>query len=120
MIRLVVSIGSNMQDGAVRVQTAIVWLQHQLTSVQVSHIYATVACNGIGADYFNAVLVGDYDGTLTDIEPTIKGYEIQAGRKANDTAVAIDIDIVMCDNQVLRQWDYNQRYFKIGYATING
>lgn len=120
MIRLVISIGSNLCDGVERVEAAIEWLRGKLTACEVSHIYSTVACNGVGADYFNAVLIGDYDGELSAIEPMIKAYEVEAGRvKGDKRAVAIDVDVVMCDGEVLREWDYNQRYFKIGYMAIN-
>ncbi len=120
MIRLVISIGSNKLDGEMRVDAAIGWLRGLLSGCVVSHIYVTAACNGVGADYFNAVLVGDYNGELSDIAQMIKCYEIEAGRVADDSkSVAIDIDVVMCDGNVLREWDFNQRYFKIGYAVIN-
>lgn len=119
MIKLVISIGSNKEDGDARVQAAIEWLCSLMSECQVSHTYTTPACNGVGGSYFNAVLVGCYDGELAVIEPMIKGYEISSGRVATDLkSVAIDIDLVMCDGIVLREWDYNQRYFKIGYAVI--
>ncbi|MFI3240346.1 MAG: 2-amino-4-hydroxy-6-hydroxymethyldihydropteridine diphosphokinase [Bacteroidales bacterium] len=120
MIRLVISIGSNKVDGEARVQAAIEWLRGLLSDCHVSHIYTTTACNGVGVDYFNAVLSGNYDGELIVIAPLIKRYEVKAGRIADDSkSVAIDIDVVISDDVVLREWDYNQRYFKIGYAVIN-
>ncbi len=120
MIRLVISIGSNLCDGVERVEAAIEWLCGVLSACEVSNIYSTVACNGIGADYFNTVLMGDYDGEQSTISSMIKTYEIEAGRvKGDKQAVAIDVDVVMCDGEVLREWDYNQRYFKIGYMAIN-
>lgn len=122
MISVVLSIGSNCGDRRHNVEKAIEWLKSQLIEVKVSDIYETpCALKNEMPSYLNAVVKGVYQGIGYDLEEALKDKEREMGRNSECRAkgeVPIDIDIVICDGEIWREWDYRQKFFTIGYSQI--
>lgn len=77
--------------------------------------------NPNGSPYHNAVIVGETIMELKDLNARFKEYELLLGRtemarKAD--IVPIDIDIVIFNDSVIRNWDYRQNFFLTGYSQI--
>lgn len=121
MISVVVSVGSNCGDRLQSVTRAIDWLKTVLIQVKVSDIYETPCATGGSAPYMNAVLQGFYQGTGIDFEDLLKEKEREFGRtdKCREKGeVPVDIDLVICDGTVYKEWDFRQKFFKIGYSQL--
>ena len=121
MNNIVISIGSNHRDRDLYVEQCIDFLRQRFSDVRVSATYSTPADNGRDADYLNAVMAGqctdDYDRT----KALLKLYETAHGRTPLSKAlgvVTIDLDIVMWNGEVLRQRDFDQKYFQIGWKQL--
>lgn len=121
MNNIVISIGSNHRDRDVFVDQCIDFLRQRFSDVRVSATYVTPAANGRDADYLNAVAecqcADDHDRT----KALLKLYETAHGRtplSKSQGVVPIDIDIVMWNGEVLRQRDFDQNYFQIGWKQL--
>lgn len=121
----VLSIGSNLEPREQRikgVEVALEWLRTKLMNVKASSVYETPEVHGIGTPYFNSVLAGDTPLELEELNEMLKEYELSHGRDAESRVrkiVPIDIDIVICDDRIIRPRDYAQDFFKIGYYEIS-
>ena len=72
-------------------------------------------------EYINAVLSGYTLLTPLELDTKCKQFELEHGRtlearKAGN--VAIDIDLVIYGNDILRPKDFAREFFKIGYSCI--
>ena len=119
--RVTLGIGSNMADGRRRVAEALDFLGSMLEDLECSTIYTTAAASGHGADYTNAVARGVSQLGYDELNLRLKRYETETGR--TDEArrrgeVAVDIDIVMMDDEIVRPRDTAQDYFKIGFSQL--
>lgn len=89
--------------------------------MKASRVYSTRPLNNKGNDYANAVISGDCDDNYETINASLKRHEAECGR---DEAckmsgnVPIDLDIVVWNGKVMREKDYNQDFFKIGWEEI--
>lgn len=118
-MNLVLSIGSNLSSD--NVAEAILWLRGRLSKMEVSRIYETPAVKGGMRSYSNAVVSGETYIELEDFNALLKKYEENCGRTPETRLrgdVVIDIDIVVCDGEILRPWDFRQNFFRIGYASL--
>ncbi|MDE6017685.1 MAG: 2-amino-4-hydroxy-6-hydroxymethyldihydropteridine diphosphokinase [Muribaculaceae bacterium] len=120
-VKAVLSIGSNFGERQENVASGIKWLSEMLTDVSCSHIYATPDCHGGFREYINAVLSGYTILTPLELDTKCKQFELEHGRtlearKAGN--VAIDIDLVIYGNDILRPKDFAREFFKIGYSCI--
>lgn len=121
MISVVLCVGSNCEDPEKKVREAILWLEKELIQVECSEIYDTGCAKGTGNSYLNAVLKGFYPGNGIELEALIKDKEREMGRNSqcrDKGLVPIDIDIVICDGEIYKPWDYRQKFFKTGYLQI--
>lgn len=121
MNRVVISLGSNVEDRMARVAAAMTWIQSILRSSACSGIYETDDFHPTGRKYCNAVVAGYIDMTADEIETMTLRYERDSGR--DDSArlrgdVPIDIDLVICNGRVLRANDMEREYFLKGYLEI--
>lgn len=122
MVSVVISIGSNYGDRIANVSEAMKWLSKEiLVESRSSDIYETPCALDEGHDYMNGVVAGFYQGTGFSLEETLKEKEHLMGRTSElrkQKLVPIDLDIVICDGEILKEWDYRQKFFKIGYEQI--
>lgn len=116
---VVVCIGSNVNCQNVR--SAIAWLKHTLYFTDCSSIYSTPPVNEPGMPYDNAVVIGHTELSIDQLNNLFKDYELDEGRTPESRKlgiVPIDIDIVIYDNRVIREWDFRQNFFQIGFSEL--
>ena len=116
---VVLSVGSNC--GSDNVRAACEWLEKMLDGPELSGLYQTPAVNGGTRDYVNAVVSGTTDMTLDSLNARLKEYELSCGRDENSRRsgiVTVDIDIVVFAGKVIREWDFRQTFFRIGYSEL--
>lgn len=127
MVKVVISIGSNCGDRVAQVKEALSWLSHILIETHCSGIYETPCAKNTGKPYLNAVIEGIYQESGIDlkdqIEEILKEKELKMGRNAQcreKGEVPIDMDLVLMDGEIIKPWDYRQKFFQIGYSQIKG
>lgn len=122
MNKVVLSLGSNSKDREVCIKRCKDWLASKLVNFCMSHIYETSALNGKDNNYLNAVAIGlvdiDYDAAFKLFKEyeKINGRTIESKRNGQ---IPIDIDIVIWNDIILRENDFNQSYFQIGWEMLN-
>ncbi len=122
MNKLVLSLGSNSSDCDSQIHKCIEWLNIKLDDFKVSHIYETPATNGKDRDYLNTVVLGSIDVEYEVALRLMKDYEIKNGRTVDSKkygSIPIDIDIVIWNDNILRENDFKQSYFQIGWLALN-
>ena len=121
MISVVLGIGSNCGDRELLVRRAIDWLKGVLIQSECSSIYETPCAMKCGKPYMNAVMKGFFSGDGFQLEEMLKDKEREMGRDASCRErgdVPVDMDIVILDGEVVKEWDYRQKFFTIGYSEI--
>lgn len=122
MVSVVISIGSNYGDRKASILYAIEWLRKEvLSQMKVSDIYETPCALNGDKTYLNAVVSGYYQGTGIDLEDLLKDKEHKMGRTfalREKRLVPIDIDLVVMNGSVVKDWDFRQNFFQIGYNQI--
>lgn len=121
MNRLVISIGSNSNDREWQMKNCIAWLKSQLRSVNVSTVYNSKAANGKDPDYLNAVMTAKCRADYDEINGTLKKYEAICGRTPLSKAIGdipMDLDIVMWNDEIIRDKDFRQEYFQTGWKQL--
>lgn len=122
MIQVTLSVGSNCGDRSAFVAEALQWLKSSvLMQTECSEIYETPCALKTGKPYKNAVIRGFYSGTGFQLEDLLKEKEHEMGRNTECRErgdVPIDIDIVIMDGEVVKSWDYRQKFFQIGYQYL--
>ena len=121
MISVVIGIGSNYGNRKVSILNAIEWLEKVLLQTRCSSMYETPCALKVGKPYMNAVLMGYYQGDGFQLDELLKDKEREMGRTAElrkKGDVPIDMDIVIMDGEVVKDWDYRQKFFQIGYNEI--
>lgn len=116
------SIGSNSTDCDVQMRKCIDWISSILNNCRVSHIYETPAINGKGGSYLNAVVHGQTSNDYETLKRIMKEYETINGRTSESKkkgSIPIDIDVVVWNNEILRQSDFCHSYFQIGWLNLN-
>lgn len=120
MMRYVFSLGSNVSSAKDEISHAIEYLREILTDAKVSTVYSTPSIKGDGVIYHNAVVSGDSEAGITEMNRKCKGYEALRGRQRGEgAAVVIDIDVVIAGDTVLRPADYSRYYFTRGYTELS-
>ena len=123
MISVILSIGSNCGDRKHFVEEAIQWLKTLLIETKHSEIYETPCALKQGKPYINAVMEGYFSGDAFQLNELLKDKEKEMGRTSKcreNGDVPIDIDIVICDRVIFKEWDYRQKFFRIGYEQLGG
>lgn len=116
----VIALGSNVADGRRFINKAISLLRRRLVGLSVSSVYSTpsVSC-GDNSIYFNAVAMGRSHLSTRTLNSMVKRWELLLGRdRSAKHTVTIDIDIVLCNDRILRPRDFRRRYFVIGYNQL--
>lgn len=121
MSRYVISLGSNRPDGRRRLESAIDMLSGLMHDVTASDIYETMPEPPAPADaprYHNAVLAGDYQGTMSQLDGVLTSLEVSAGKRMRRYDIPLDLDIVIADGKVIRESHFRTGYFNIGYRDL--
>ena len=122
MINVVISIGANCGNRREAVGEAIRNLREILQEFRCSEIYETPCAGREGRPYVNAVVSGMFNAGKEQLEKILKAYETDYGRDAacrERGDVPIDIDIVMVNGEILKAWDFRQKFFQIGFRQLN-
>lgn len=122
MVEVVIGIGSNCGDRQKNVSEAIEWLKSRLMQIRCSEIYETPCAVKGDSTYMNAVVKGYYQGTGFELDDLLKEKEREMGRDARcreEGKVPIDMDIVIMDGEVVKPWDYRQKFFRLGYSQLS-
>ncbi len=119
----VLSLGSNVPDSREQVLGALAWLRERVArGLRCSELYSTPALRPGKPRYLNAVAVAETAMQLAELNAALKQHEAACGRDEamrRQGLVPIDLDVVMWNGAVLRDKDYNQQYFQIGWKLIN-
>ena len=121
MNNLVLSIGSNSKDREKKNKNCIKWLKHLLSNVSTSEIYNSKAANGKDPDYLNAVMEAKCRNNYDEINDILKKYEAVCGRTPISKQVGdipMDLDIIIWNGQIVRERDFAQEYFQIGWKQL--
>lgn len=121
MSRVIISIGSNSQDRHFQMNEAIFHLKSKFETVTVSNIYESEALNGKDAPYLNAVAMIQTEHTIEDVAKSLKEWEKQCGRTPKSKlkgSVPIDLDIVVWNDEIVRQADFSYPFFIRGYKEL--
>jgi len=114
MARVIFSIGSNAEDRQIKVSEAVDELHSLVGDLRVSECFESPSYNGMGPDYVNVVAVGHSELPCDRLDVFCKAFEWQLGRDRDtecDGIVAVDIDIVVYDEKILKPLDYKQPEF---------
>lgn len=88
--------------------------------IRFSSFYTTEEVGGGGRTYLNSVAELRYAGTPATLNTLLKGLERAAGRKPKEETaeIALDLDLVVHDDRILRPRDYERAYFRQGFDEL--
>lgn len=121
MTEVVLSIGSNFGKREENVANTLTWLRTLLDDFKCSVIYETPAAGKVSCPYMNAVCKGKFETNIDELNKILKEKEKTMGRDSQCRIkgyVPIDIDIVIANGKTFKEWDFNQKFFRIGYQEI--
>ena len=121
-MNLILAIGSNYGDRAANIERALEVIRNLSKEEEVSSIYESPDCLGVGRNYLNAVARITVDETeLNALTARFKRLEAECGRTPEASArgeVCLDIDVVISDGKILRPADFRSFYFRKGYKEM--
>ncbi|MDE6237161.1 MAG: 2-amino-4-hydroxy-6-hydroxymethyldihydropteridine diphosphokinase [Muribaculaceae bacterium] len=119
--KVILSFGSNCGMREEQLRAAISFCHDFFYNIAVSSIYETPEVHGQGDPYLNAVMRGETELTEEELSKVLKDYEYSSRRDEEARrkgVVPIDIDIVKWEDRIIRPWDYDQEFFRIGYREV--
>lgn len=89
-------------------------------NIRISSFYTTEEEGSKARTYLNSVAELRHTGTPATLVTKLKGLEKKAGRKPKEETddVALDLDLVVLDDQILRPQDFGHTYFQIGFKEL--
>ena len=117
----ILSLGSNTHNREALMENATEWLRQNFSCVRLSDIYNTAAFFGNAPDYLNMVAQVESALTAEELIVAAKEFEQLCGRcHAPDHAqnVAMDVDVMSCDGEILRPDEYGRTYFTKGLKQL--
>ena len=118
---ITVCIGSNAPDGYDKVDEALSWLSSLFSTCKSYGPYPTTPYGdaSAGRQYFNAVATGNTPLEEKHIYELFKDYETAHGRiHGSHEEVAIDLDLVVLNGNVLRPTDFSAKKKKKGLSHL--
>lgn len=117
---VVIGIGSNAPDREHQVKQAITRLRDLLNNVTASEIYETLSVSPKDqSPFLNAVAGATTSLSRQALIEKLKQFEAEAGRlDAEPGIVPLDLDLVIFNGQIVRDRDFEQPYFNIGYRQL--
>ena len=124
---IIVSIGSNIEQRDEEVSRALVWLRQFMPSSLETSPYTTQAEAfdeniSVHSTYLNAVVRGVTPFSVEKLCAKFKAYERLRGRMPEHKEkgrVIIDIDIVVFDNKIINQKEYDSPHFCQGLERLH-
>lgn len=116
------SLGSNFEDGKIRISRVLNKLYQCSDEFHYSSIYRTQEINNPDKYYYNCVASMETNLKYDELNMFFKNLEKEEGRTAESKMkgqVEVDIDIVVYKNKIMRDFDFHQDFFKIGYEQVN-
>ena len=119
-IEIIISLGANTPDAEMQLDSARKKIATFGEIVSLSGAYPTAPeYAGESMPYLNEVIVLRTATPLAEVQRLSKEYEKEIRDKNRwKGLVNIDIDIVICDKEVLRQRDFCASYFRAGLRRI--
>lgn len=116
-----ICIGSNLTDARQRIADGVTRLRQLVTDWEMCEPYHTRSepDDGIANTYLNTVAHCRFKGDAYRLREHIKEIERLCGRIRESDKVALDIDIVIVDNNIVRKRDFDKTYFQKGFKAIN-
>lgn len=115
--RAVISLGSNTADKEQKLRQAIEMLGVKI--VQSSGAYDDPIDNNPGHPYLNLIAQIETELEHDALREHFKELERRLGRDRLSDTVAIDIDIVVFEDTVMRPTDFARPYFRTGYKLMH-
>ena len=114
MHTIVFGISSNAEDRETKIHDAIEEIKALIPDLKTSEAYSSPCYNNAGPDYLAVVAKGDTEIPADRLEVFVKAFEWNLGRDRDAESngiVNIDIDIVVCDDKILKPVDYESQGF---------
>ncbi len=118
---IVICIGSNTADRAQIIKKTVETLGGMLSNMRKSDVYECESHSGIGNSYFNTVIQGGTTLSYEQLHAATKQMERDMGRTPQSKITGVmplDIDIVLCNDEVIHPQDYELYHFRHGYEQI--
>lgn len=109
----------NMAEAYVRLRAAFP------TDIRFSNEVSSLAINKAGdivpegGQYINAICLAQTTLQLESVTNMLKSIEAELGR-AKGVDVAIDLDLVVWNGEVLRPWEVDQAFYRECLLSLNG
>lgn len=105
--KVAIMIGSNTGDRKVHIDNAVAALREYVGDIIVTHDIDNRDFTGVGPDYLNRMISGTTLLPLSRLQTAVKEIETRLGRdRSNPAIVAIDIDIVVYDDTIIKPSEY--------------
>lgn len=110
-----ICMGSNCSPRRRNLDDALQRIASECRIVSVSDVHESADISGAGAHYLNCVAVVETTLSRTEFESMLERFERLGGRRPDSKqrgSMPIDIDLVLWDDTVVSQHDYEAPYFK--------
>lgn len=123
MTTALISLGANTADKEIQLQEAIASISRIAHIDACTPIYNTPAEGSVAAaPYANALLQISTDSDYDTLNATFKSWEQAAGRtpaSKSQGIIPLDVDIIIWDNNIIKQRDMQLSYMKQGLILLN-
>lgn len=117
--KAIICLGSNAPEAAAYIRRAFGMLTAIGTVLSHTDVYPTAPEHTTDpTPYHNMVVEMSLGITADEARSTFKAYEAVVRPTVAAPLVAIDIDIVVWNGEVVRPADYTARYFRQGYDAL--
>ena len=114
--RYYIGVGSTLLNSEYKIRKLLT--DHYGKKIRLAPFYYTIDTKGTERKYLNTVAELHSDKEPQALQLELKGIEKQAGRVHGEDEVALDLDLVCRENEILRPSDYHRDYFRQGYKAL--
>lgn len=120
MPQYIITLGSNTANRNEMVAAGIAWLRKEVEVISATQVYSSPdAYNTNRPPYANAIVIAISSIDPIGLDQKFKRFEAEMGRDRATTEVPLDIDVVLCDSEILRPRDYQAPYFIVGLPLLS-
>lgn len=117
MPRHYISVGTTLLDTEKKIRTLLT--NEYGENIRMASFYETEDAQGSGRRYLNTVAELKSNKEIPVLKNELKGLEAHVGRlHEGHGEIALDLDLVSREDEVLRPKDFGQKYFQIGYKAL--